>query len=113
MIVAKKLSNADILKSSNLEKIEDGSEMNEYAREWENMQEDLGNDFDRFLAYVRTMLLKKRQKTNLLDEYEKRFLKQEKSNREKIFSTMSLGRMRIITSWSTWQAMKIPSIVRW
>lgn len=28
-----KLSNADILKSSNLEKIEDGSEMNEYARE--------------------------------------------------------------------------------
>ena len=52
-----KLSNADILKSSNLEKIEDGSEMNEYAREWENMQEDLGNDFDRFLAYVRTMLL--------------------------------------------------------
>ena len=40
-------------------------------REWENMQEDLGNDFDRFLAYVRTMLLKKRQKTNLLDEYEK------------------------------------------
>lgn len=30
-----KLSNADILKSSNLEKIEDGSEMNEYAREWE------------------------------------------------------------------------------
>lgn len=58
-----KLSNADILKSSHLEKIEDGSEMNEYAREWENMQEDLGNDFDRFLAYVRTMLLKKRQKT--------------------------------------------------
>lgn len=57
-----KLSNADILKSSNLEKIEDDGEMNEYAREWENMQEDLGNDFDRFLAYVRTMLLKKRQK---------------------------------------------------
>ena len=47
-----KLSNADILKSSNLEKIEDDGEMNEYAREWENMQEDLGNDFDRFLAYV-------------------------------------------------------------
>lgn len=50
-----------------------------------NMQEDLGNDFDRFLAYVRTMLLKKRQKTNLLDEYEKQILKQGKSNREKIF----------------------------
>lgn len=65
-----KLSNADILKSSNLEKIDDEVGMNNYAREWENMQEDLGNDFDRFLAYVRTMLLKKRQKTNLLDEFD-------------------------------------------
>lgn len=93
-----KLSNADILKSSNLEKIEDGSEMNEYAREWENMQEDLGNDFDRFLAYVRTMLLKKRQKANLLDEYEKQIFKAGKIKQGKDFSTMSLGRMRIITS---------------
>lgn len=80
-----KLSNADILKSSNLEKIEDSSEMNEYAREWENMQEDLGNDFDRFLAYVRTMLLKKRQKTNLLDEYEKQIFKAGKIKQGKDF----------------------------
>ena len=70
-----KLSNADILKSSNLEKIEDDQEMNEYAREWENIQEDLGNDFDRFLAYVRTMLIKKRSKTNLLDEFDKQIFK--------------------------------------
>lgn len=80
-----KLSNADILKSSTLEKIEDGSEMNEYAREWENMQEDLGNDFDRFLAYVRTMLLKKRQKTSLLDEYEKQIFKAGKIKQGKDF----------------------------
>ena len=66
-----KLSNADILKSSNLEKISDDKDRNYYAHEWENMQEDLGNDFDRLLAYVRTMLLKKRQRNNLLDEYEK------------------------------------------
>ena len=66
-----KLSNADILKSSNLEKISDDTDRNNYAREWEEMQEDMGNEFDRFLAYVRTMLLKKRQKTNLLDEYDK------------------------------------------
>lgn len=70
-----KLSNADILKSSNLEKIEDDKDMNEYAREWECMQEDLGNDFDRFLAYIRTMLLKKRQKMNLLDEFDKQIFK--------------------------------------
>lgn len=66
-----KLSNADILKSSNLEKITDDFDMNNYARKWEEMQEDLGTDFDRFLAYVRTMLLKKRPKTNLLDEFDK------------------------------------------
>lgn len=70
-----KLSNADILKSANLEKIEDDKDMNNYAREWENMQEDLGNDFDRFLAYIRTMLLKKRAKASLLDEYEKLIFK--------------------------------------
>ena len=66
-----KLSNADILKSSNLEKIDDDKDRNNYAREWEQIQDDLGNDFDRFLAYVRTMLLKKRPKMNLLDEYDK------------------------------------------
>lgn len=70
-----KLSNADILKSSNLEKIDDDIDMNNYAREWEDMQEDFGNDFDRFLAYIRTMLLKKRPKMNLLDEYNKLIFK--------------------------------------
>ena len=70
-----KLSNADILKSSNLEKIDDDKDRNNYAREWESMQEDLGNDFDRFLAYIRTMLLKKRPKMNLLDEYDKLIFK--------------------------------------
>lgn len=70
-----KLSNSDILKSSNLEKIEDNQEKNNYAREWESMQEDFGNDFDRFLAYVRTMLLKKRPKKNLLDEYDRQIFK--------------------------------------
>ena len=71
-----KLSNSDILKSSNLEKISDDNDRNYYAREWENMQEDLGNDFDRLLAYVRTMLIKKRQRNNLLDEYENIIFKQ-------------------------------------
>lgn len=66
-----KLSNSDILKSSNLEKISNDCDRNYYAREWEDMQADLGNDFDRLLAYVRTMILKKRQRNNLLDEYEK------------------------------------------
>ena len=66
-----KLANADILKASNLEKIQDREEKAYVARKWEGIQEDLGDDFDRFLSYVRTMILKTRQKMNLLDEYEK------------------------------------------
>lgn len=66
-----KLANADILKASNLEKIQDREEKAYIARKWEGIQEDLGDDFDRFLSYVRTMILKTRQKMNLLDEYEK------------------------------------------
>ena len=53
------------------------------------MQEDLGNDFDRFLAYVRTMLLKKRQKMNLLDEYDKQVFKAGKIKHGKVGSGCS------------------------
>jgi len=66
-----KLGNADILKSSNLEKIQDREEKAKIARKWEGIQEELGDNFDRFLSYVRTMILKTRPKMNLLDEYEK------------------------------------------
>ena len=88
-----KLSNADILKSSNLEKIEDDRDRNDYARKWEEMQEDLGNEFDRFLAYVRTMLLRKRQKMNLLDEYEKFIFKVGKIQKGRSFLIMYSKRM--------------------
>lgn len=66
-----KLSNSDILKSSNLEKITKDSEMNECAKEWEELQSNLGSNFDRFLSYVRMTLLKNRQRATLLDEFEK------------------------------------------
>lgn len=70
-----KLSSADILKSSNLEKVSDTKKIDDYARQWEEMQENLGDDIDRFLMYIRTMLLKVRAKTNMLDEYEKNIFK--------------------------------------
>lgn len=66
-----KLSSSDILKSSNLEKVINTRKIDDYARQWEEMQENLGDDIDRFLMYIRTMLLKTRAKTNLLDEFEK------------------------------------------
>ena len=80
-----KLANADILKASNLEKIQDREEKAYVARKWESIQEDLGDDFDRFLSYVRTMILKTRQKMNLLDEYEKEIFQKEVIPKGKTF----------------------------
>ena len=80
-----KLANADILKASNLEKIQNREEKAYVARKWEGIQEDLGDDFDRFLSYVRTMILKTRQKMNLLDEYEKEIFQKEVIPKGKTF----------------------------
>lgn len=70
-----KLGNADILKSSNLEVIPDKKDMENYAREWEELQANLGNDFDRFLSYVRTLFVKTKAKLGLLEEYNKNIFK--------------------------------------
>lgn len=83
-----KLSNADILKSSNLEHLSDKNDVDDYAKRWEDMQADLGNDIDRFLLYVRNMILKSRVKTNLLDEYENNIFKPEKLQRGEAFFKM-------------------------
>jgi len=83
-----KLSNADILKSSNLEHLSDKNDVDDYAKRWEDMQADLGNDIDRFLLYVRNMILKSRVKTNLLDEYENNIFKPEKLQRGEAFFMM-------------------------
>ena len=72
-----KLTNADILKASNLEKIQDKAEKAYIARKWESLQEDLGDNFDLFLSYVRTMILRTRAKQNLLDEFEKEIFQKE------------------------------------
>lgn len=80
-----KLTNADILKASNLEKISDKEEKAKFARRWEEIQDDLGDDFDRFLSYVRTMILKTRPKMNLLDEYEKEIFQKEVVSHGKSF----------------------------
>lgn len=80
-----KLSNADILKSSNLEYIQEKSEKALAAKRWEDIQEDLGDNFDRFLSYVRTMILGTRVKMNLLDEFEKEIFQKKIISRGKIF----------------------------
>ena len=62
------LTNADILKSINIGLIEE-SEQEKYAQIWENIESDLGGDFDRFLSFIRTIKVKEKARLNLLDEF--------------------------------------------
>lgn len=62
------LTNADILKSINIGLIEE-SQQEKYAQIWENIESDLGGDFDRFLSFIRTIKVKEKARLNLLDEF--------------------------------------------
>jgi uncharacterized protein with ParB-like and HNH nuclease domain len=66
------LRNSDILKSLNLGALEKDSEKTRYARLWEDAEGELGDDFDRFLNYLRTILVKDKARLNLLQEFEQK-----------------------------------------
>lgn len=70
-----KLSNADILKSDNLEAISSAKEIDYYAREWESLQEGMGDDLERFLMFLRSSLVKARAKVNMLAEFNENVFK--------------------------------------
>ena len=69
-----KLRNSDILKTLNLRCLkEDGAseeEQHEAAELWEELEGELGEDFDVFLAHIRTILVKEKARMNLLQEFE-------------------------------------------
>ncbi len=80
------LTNADILKAINIGEIEKSEKhqiAEEYAKKWENIQNDLGNDFDRFLEFIRTILLKERARKSLLEEFEDKIYKMNKLKKGK------------------------------
>jgi hypothetical protein len=64
------LRNSDILKSVNLGALDNQIEKVKYARMWEEAEGELGDDFDRFLAHVRTILVKEKARLSLLREFE-------------------------------------------
>lgn len=66
------LRNSDILKSHNLGALKDDSEKVRYALLWEQAENDLGDNFDRFLNYLRTILVKEKARLNLLQEFEQK-----------------------------------------
>jgi Uncharacterized conserved protein len=64
-----KLRNSDILKASNLAKV-DANKRTEYAKKWEKIETYFGEDFDNFLSHLRTILVKQKAGYNLLKEFE-------------------------------------------
>ena len=74
------LTTADILKSLNLDKVQDEIKRNEYAKKWEELEEQYGDKFDRFLNFIRTIKLKEKARKNLLEEFEEKIYKEKIMN---------------------------------
>lgn len=64
-----KLTNSDILKADNLRAVENLTQRDLLAREWNNMESYFGDDFDNFLSHIRTILVKKKAEYSLLKEF--------------------------------------------
>lgn len=63
------LRNSDILKAQNLAEVPK-EQQRYYAIKWESIENYFEEDFDTFLSYIRTLLVKQRAKTSLLKEFE-------------------------------------------
>ncbi len=63
------LRNSDILKAENLNAVTNEQDRLVYASFWEEIEKELGDDFDLFLNYIRTILLKDKARLNLLREF--------------------------------------------
>ena len=50
--------------------VEDENKRKQYAILWEELEGELGEDFDQFLSYIRTILVKEKARNNLLKEFE-------------------------------------------
>lgn len=74
------LTNADILKSMNVGEISD-AQQEKYARLWEEIEKNFGESFDRFLSFLRTILVKEKARVNLLEEFEENIYKKGKLTR--------------------------------
>lgn len=64
-----KLSSSDILKAENLKELS-AADRTSWATRWEEMETYFGEDFDKFLSHIRTILVKKKQITTLLKEFD-------------------------------------------
>lgn len=75
-----RLGNSDILKAHNLKEIVVEEKRKEYATYWEQLEGELGEDFDQFLSYIRTILVKEKARNNLLKEFDDNIYNPKKFN---------------------------------
>ncbi|KJU81976.1 protein containing DUF262 [Candidatus Magnetobacterium bavaricum] len=73
------LRNSDILKAINIGHIKDVNEQDKLAGEWTEIENEHGENFDRFLSFIRTLLVKEKARLNLLKEFEEKIYKPQKS----------------------------------
>ena len=66
------LTSADILKSENIGALGSDKEKQKYAQLWEDIEAKYGDGFDRFLQFIRTILVKEKARANLLDEFKEK-----------------------------------------
>lgn len=76
-----KLRNSDILKAQNLKEVSTEKKQREYAIYWEELEGELGENFDQFLSYIRTILVKEKARHNLLKEFEDNIYNPKKYNK--------------------------------
>jgi uncharacterized protein with ParB-like and HNH nuclease domain len=89
------LRNSDILKSMNLGALENVADKTRYAKLWEEAEGALGEDFDRFLNHLRTILVKEKARLNLLQEFEDRIYapkEKDKATGQKKPSLLKMGK---------------------
>ena len=76
------ITSADILKSTNIGQIQK-EELKKYSKIWEEIEAKYGDNFDRFLVFIRNILVKQKANANLLDEFEKNIYEKGKLNKGK------------------------------
>lgn len=69
------LTSADILKSMNIGYLNNDKGIKKYAKYWEEIEGRYGEGFDRFLNFLRTIIVKEKARSNLLDEFEEKIYK--------------------------------------
>ncbi|MDW7777174.1 MAG: DUF262 domain-containing HNH endonuclease family protein [Methanosarcinales archaeon] len=68
------LTNADILKSINIGELDENDRI-KFSNIWEDIENSFGETFDRFLSFIRTIIVKEKARVNLLEEFEENVYK--------------------------------------